>query len=68
MPKNSPQEQFLKIKDFIDTTTLMAKRLLREVPKTLEILETALENDSSDTGAAMVRLLKAIKEADNDNY
>lgn len=68
MPKNTQQEQSLKIKDFIDTTTLMARRLLREVPKTLEILETALENDSSDTGGAMVRLLKAIDEAGREEY
>ncbi len=66
MPKDSQQIQMLKIKDFIDSVNVMAGRLLRDVPKTLEILETSLESDSSDFGEAMVRLLRARKEASNE--
>lgn len=67
MAKDSQQVQFLKIKDFVDSMTIMAKHLLKDVPKSIDILEQSLETDSSDAGSAIVTFLKAVKEGEN-NY
>ncbi|MES2060231.1 MAG: hypothetical protein V4438_04340 [Patescibacteria group bacterium] len=62
MPKPTQQEQFLRIKDFVDSVSMMANKLLRDVPKTLEILEQSMETDTSQTGPALLQLLKALRE------